>query len=94
MNYSTTIPLPQEYNWALVPLNLFAPSTIISNRVHPRDSHRIRYYRIHCYWSHRITNSSLQRPLLHHQQYGLEPHSSSPCWYYIYSNHERNPVEK
>jgi hypothetical protein len=30
MNYVTTIPLPQEYNQGLVPLNLFAPSTIIS----------------------------------------------------------------
>jgi hypothetical protein len=52
MNYDTTIPLPQEYNRGLIHLNLFeSPSSIISNRVHPRDSHRIRYFQIHCYWS-------------------------------------------
>jgi hypothetical protein len=50
MNYVTTIPLPQEYNHGLIYLNLFeSPSSIISNRVHPRGSHRIRCYQIHCY---------------------------------------------
>jgi hypothetical protein len=41
MNYDTIIPLPQEYNRGLVHLNLFEPpSYVISNRVHPRGSHR------------------------------------------------------
>jgi hypothetical protein len=45
MNYDTTIPLPQEYNCGLVHLNLFElPSSVISNRVHPRGFHRIRYF--------------------------------------------------
>jgi hypothetical protein len=67
-NYNTTIPLPQEYNQSLIHLNLFEPpSSVISNRVCPRGSHMIRYYRIHCYWSRRITNSSPLRPLLHQQ---------------------------
>jgi hypothetical protein len=67
-NYDTTIPLPQEYNRGLIHLNLFKPSTyVVSNRVHPRGSHRIRYYWIHCYRSRRIANSLLRRPLLHQQ---------------------------
>jgi hypothetical protein len=71
MNYDTTIPLPQEYNQGLIHLNLFEPlSSVISNRVHPRGSHRIRYYRIryyriYCYRSRWIANLSLRRPLLH-----------------------------
>jgi hypothetical protein len=44
--YNTTIPLPQEYNRGLIHLNLFeAPSSVISNQVHPWGSHRIRYFR-------------------------------------------------
>jgi hypothetical protein len=60
-NYDTTIPLPQEYKWGLIHLNLFEhPSSVISNRVHPRCSHRIRYFSIHCYWSRRIANLTLR----------------------------------
>jgi hypothetical protein len=80
MNYGTTIPLPLEYNWGLIHLNLFKPpSSIISNRVCPQGPHRIRYYRIHCYLSRRLPihrygglffiNSSmaLSRILRHHE---------------------------
>jgi hypothetical protein len=60
-NYDTTILLPQEYNRGLVHLNLFEPpSSVISNRDHPRGSHRIRSFWIHCYWSRRIANSTLR----------------------------------
>jgi hypothetical protein len=48
MNYGTIIHLPQKYNRGLIHLNLFEPpSSLISNRVCPRSSHRVRDYRIH-----------------------------------------------